>query len=270
MTTERELDKYIRVNKEHWNKRVPIHRDSDFYNLAAFKKGKNCLNSIEVEELGDVKGNTMLHLQCHFGLDTMSWARMGARVTGVDFSEDAIALARSINDELGLNAEFICSNVYDHNNFSSKEYDIVFTSYGVIGWLPDLDRWANTIHQCLKPGGIFHMVEFHPMVWIYDNNFTHVAYSYFNRDVIEEEYEGTYGNREANIRIKEYSWNHPVSEVINVLISNGMEIRHLNEFDYSPYDCFPNTIKNPEGNFYIKGFENKLPMVYSIKAIKSS
>ncbi len=262
-------ENYFQINREHWNKRVPIHRDSGFYDLEGFKKGKSTLNAIELTELGEVRGKRMLHLQCHFGLDSMSWARLGAKVTGVDFSEDAIDLARSINGELGLDAEFICSNVYDAQNFSKDKYDIVFTSYGVIGWLPDLQKWAQIIRQCLKPGGTFYMAEFHPMVWIFDDNFTKVAYSYFNREVIESEYEGTYGDREAAIKIKDYSWNHPISEVVNALISHGMEIRFINEFDYSPYDCFPNTVKNEEGNFYIKGFENKLPMVYSIKAVRS-
>lgn len=261
-------DKYFQSNKENWNARVPIHRDSAFYDVEAFKKGKNCLNEIELSEMGEVAGKSLLHLQCHFGLDSMSWSRLGARVTGVDFSEDAIELARSINHDLGLDARFICSNVYDHHNFATELYDIVFTSYGVIGWLPDLQQWAKVISDCLKPGGIFYMAEFHPMVWIYDDQFTHIAYSYFNREVIETEQESTYGNREAKIQLREYSWNHPISEVINALISNGLNILMFNEYDFSPYDCFPNTVKNEEGNFYIKGFENKLPMVFSIKACK--
>ena len=265
---DRAQEKYFQANKENWNARVPIHRDSAFYDVEAFKKGKNSLNQIELSEMGEVAGKSLLHLQCHFGLDSMSWSRMGARVTGVDFSEDAIELARSINHELGLDTTFICSNVYDHQNFASEQYDIVFTSYGVIGWLPDLQRWAKVINDCLKPGGVFYMAEFHPMVWIYDDQFTHVAYSYFNREVIETEQEGTYGNREAKFQLREYSWNHPISEVINALISNGLNILMLNEFDFSPYNCFPNTVKNEDGNFYIKGFENKLPMVFSIKACK--
>ncbi len=261
-------EKYFQANKENWNARVPIHRDSAFYDVDSFKKGKNTLNQIELSEIGEVAGKSLLHLQCHFGLDSMSFSRLGARVTGVDFSEDAIELAQSINRDSGLDARFICSNVYDHQNFVSEQYDIVFTSYGVIGWLPELQRWAKVISDCLKPGGTFYMAEFHPMIWIYDDQFTQVAYSYFNREVIETEQEGTYGNREAKIHLKEYGWNHPISDVINTLISNGLNILMMNEFDFSPYDCFSNMVKNEDGNFYIKGFENKLPMVYSIKASK--
>jgi SAM-dependent methyltransferase len=143
-----------------WNKRTAVHKDSSFYDLAGFKTGINALTPIELSEVGDVKGKKLLHLQCHFGLDTLSWSRLGAKCTGVDLSDDAIKLAREINEELKLDAKFICCNVYDlhpgnaerlKTGLNPGSFDIVFTSYGTIGWLPDLVKWAETIAWYLKP-----------------------------------------------------------------------------------------------------------------------
>ena len=146
---------YFEANKASWNKRTTVHKDSTFYDLQNFKAGKTSLNKIELEELGDVKGKTLLHLQCHFGMDTMSWAREGAIATGVDLSDEAINLAKQINNEVGLNTTFICSNVYELKENLDEKFDIVFTSYGTIGWLPDLDKWAAIVAYYLKPGGTF-------------------------------------------------------------------------------------------------------------------
>lgn len=258
--------KYFDTNKHLWNQRTAIHKTSDFYDLEGFKNGKNVLNKIELTELGDVSGKSLLHLQCHFGLDTMSWARLNADVTGVDFSDKAIETAQEINDEVGLNASFVCANVYDLRDHLDRKFDIVFTSYGTIGWLPDLNQWADIVSHFLKPGGTFYIAEFHPVVWMFDDDFTKLTYSYFNKGVIEIDAEGTYTDKNADIKHKEFSWNHSISDVVNALLSHGLSIDLLNEHDYSPYDCFPNTQKNEKGNFFIKGYEHVLPMVYSIKA----
>src|SRR6185436_13223599 len=174
------VNQYFEANKDLWNQRAAIHKDSAFYDLAGFKAGANFLTPIELNEIGNVKGKSLLHLQCHFGMDTMSFSRMGAKCTGIDLSDEAIRLAKEINDELKLDAEFICSNVYDTSEFVKEQFDIVFTSYGVIGWLPDLDRWAKVIVQRLKPEGIFYLAEFHPVVWMFDEEFSHVKYYYDN------------------------------------------------------------------------------------------
>ena len=145
------MDKRLATNRINWNERTPVHAASAFYDVAGFKAGKNTLKAIELEEVGDVSGKTLLHLQCHFGLDTMSWARLGAQATGVDFAKDAIELARALSAEVGTDARFICSNVYDLPNILDEEFDIVFTSLWRLVWLPDLDRWAEVVHRCLKP-----------------------------------------------------------------------------------------------------------------------
>ena len=223
---------YFEANKALWNQRTTVHKGSSFYDLENFKAGGSVLTPIELSEIGDVKNKSLLHLQCHFGMDTLSFSRMGAKCTGIDLSDEAIKLAQNINDELNLDAKFICCNVYDTIKFVKEQFDIVFTSYGVIGWLPDLKPWAEIIAQKLEPGGTFYMAEFHPVVWMFDEEFTHIKYYYDNKEVIITENEGTYTDRNADIKGKEYSWNHSISEVLNALIQAGLKIEFFNEYSY--------------------------------------
>lgn len=261
-------DKYFQSNRELWNKKTTIHKSSDFYDLESFKNGSIALKEIELKELGNVSGKSLLHLQCHFGLDSMSWSRLGAEVTAVDFSDEAVGTAEDIKLELGFNTNFICCNIYDLKEQLDQKFDIVFTSYGVLGWLPDLNLWADVVNHFLNPGGVFYIVEFHPVIWMFDDDFSKLSYSYFNQGVIEIDAEGTYTDRNADLKHKEYCWNHSISEVVNALINHDLNIEFINEHDYSPYDCFANTVKNRFGNFFIKGYEHILPMLYSLKATK--
>lgn len=263
-----ESQNYLELNKDSWNKRVDHHMASDFYEVPAFLDGKNSLKEIELALLGDVKGKSLLHLQCHFGQDTLSLARMGAKATGVDFSEQAIDQAKKLNAQLGLDAQFICSDVYAFPEVREQHYDMVFTSYGTIGWLPDLKKWADVVAGSLKPGGRFVFAEFHPYVWMFDDNFTKLEYSYFNIEDIEEDVIGTYTDTKTSFKSKTISWNHPFSEVINALLKAGMSLESLSEYDFSPYDCFPDTVEIAPGKFQIKGMDGKLPMVYALTAVK--
>jgi 2-polyprenyl-3-methyl-5-hydroxy-6-metoxy-1,4-benzoquinol methylase len=149
------MDDYLAANKALWNEWTAIHETSSFYNLEGFKAGGSRLRDYEVDEVGDVTGKSLLHLQCHFGIDTLSWARLGARVTGADFSERAIELARSLAAELGLDATFVRSDLYDLSSVLDGQFDVVYTSRGVLGWLPDLERWAEVVAHFLRPGGVF-------------------------------------------------------------------------------------------------------------------
>lgn len=262
------FDTFFEDNRQSWNKRTAVHKDSAFYDLASFKNGKTALNEIELSELGEVSGKSLLHLQCHFGMDTMSWAREGATCVGVDLSDEAIKLAREINDELKLDVEFICCNVYDLKQHLNKKFDVVFTSYGTIGWLPNLDPWAEIVTHYLKPGGVFYIADFHPAMWMMDNDFERIQYSYFNDAVITEDISGTYSDRNAPIRSTEHSWNHPFSEIFGALLSHGMQIVQFNEFPFSPYNCLNKLEQGPDGMWHIKGMDEKLPLMYSIKAVK--
>ncbi len=259
---------YIEINKKLWDSKTEFHFDSEFYNVEAFLKGEDSLNSIEMGLLGDVKNKKVLHLQCHFGMDTLSLSRHGALATGIDFSEKAIEKAKKLNEKLGTNARFIQSDVYNLPEVLDEKFDIIYTSYGVIGWLPDMKKWAEVISHYLKPGGDLVFVEFHPVIWMFSYDFKAVEYEYMNSTPIVEELEGTYADKDAQIKEKSVSWNHGLSEVLDSLIKAGLNITDFREYNYSPYDCFQNTVKIGERKFQIKGLENKLPMVYSIKAQK--
>lgn len=259
---------YISINKQTWNNKTEVHVESEFYDNDNFLKGKSTLNSIELELLDNVEGKNILHLQCHFGQDSMSLARMNAKVTGVDLSDKAIEKAKEFAEKINSNTKFICSDIYDLPNILDEKFDIVFTSYGTIGWLPDLDKWAKVVSHFLKPNGKLVMADFHPVVWMYDNDFKDVFYNYFNVEPIIENETGTYADRNSNIEAKTITWNHPISELLNALISNNLVLNQFNEFDYSPYNCFNETEEFEPNKFRIKHFENKIPMVYSILATK--
>ncbi|WP_250433022.1 class I SAM-dependent methyltransferase [Hanstruepera flava] len=265
MNTE---NKYFDTNKATWNEKVKIHSKSDMYDLEAFKNGKSSLMPYELEALGNVSGKSLLHLQCHFGQDTLSWSRLGAQCLGVDISDEGIKLAKALNTELQLDAEFVCCNVLDTSKYVKEQFDIVFTSYGVIGWLPDLKPWGKMISERLKPGGTFYMVEFHPIVWMFDylEGKPIMKYGYMQDEVIYEEYEGTYANTDSKMISKEYGWNHGLSEVINALTEAGLHIDYLNEHDESPYNVLPNLVKTDSRMFVTK--DKLYPLIFEVKARK--
>lgn len=259
---------YFKTNKATWNQKVKVHAESDMYNLEAFKGGELSLMAYELEALGNVEGKTMLHLQCHFGQDTLSWSRLGAKCTGVDLSDEGINLAKSLNEELKLDAEFVCCNVLETSKYVNETFDIVFTSYGVIGWLPELESWGKMIAARLNKGGTFFITEFHPIVWMFDYLETKpvLKYGYMQDEVIYEEYEGTYANQNSKMVSKEYGWNHGLSEVINALTKAGLHIEYLKEFDESPYDVLPNLEKTESGMFVTK--DKLYPLIFTLKATK--
>lgn len=260
--------KAFEVNRQTWNEKVRIHAESDMYDLQAFKQGKSSLMSYELNAIGEVKGKSLLHLQCHFGQDTLSWSRMGAHCVGVDLSDAGIALAKSLNAELELNASFINCNVLETSTHVKDTFDIVFTSYGVIGWLPDLKPWAQMIAERLKSGGFFYIIEFHPIVWMFDyeQDPPIMRYGYMQDEAIYEEYEGTYANTSSKMISKEYGWNHGLSEVINSLIEAGLQIEYLNEYDESPYNVLPDLEQTKSGMYVTK--DKLYPLLFEIKAIK--
>jgi SAM-dependent methyltransferase len=259
---------YIEINKHSWNNRVDAHLASAFYDVEGFLKGNTSLNDIELKLLGDVKGKTILHLQCHFGQDSISLAKLEAKVTGVDLSDKAIDAANELAKKTGNEVKFICCDVYDLPNHLNEQFDIVFTSYGTIGWLPDMNKWANIIATFLKPNGRFVFAEFHPVVWMYDDNFETIKYNYFNAGQIVESETGTYADKDAPIQSNYIGWNHDLAEVFTSLITNGIEINSFEEFDYSPYNCFAKTVEFEPKKFRIAHFGNKIPMVFAIAGTK--
>ncbi|GAB2884205.1 class I SAM-dependent methyltransferase [Microbulbifer echini] len=253
---------YLTVNRDLWDKRTKIHVDSTFYDVNGFLEGKSALKEIELSELGDVAGKSLLHLQCHFGLDTLSWARLGARVTGVDFSSVAIEKAKSLSEALGLQGHFICSDLYGFGESTQDQYDIVFTSYGVLCWLPDIQKWADVVSRSLKSGGTFYMAEFHPFIDIF------LGYSYFHNSKPDIEEEGTYTENDSGERLTIVTWVYPISDVIGALLNAGIHITHFKEYPFSPYNCFDGMEEREKGRFYLSHKEQDIPLIYSIKGFK--
>ena len=264
------MENYLEINRASWNAKVEPHLKSDFYFLDEFLKGRTSLNSIERELLGDLLGMKVLHLQCHFGQDSISLSRFGAEVTGIDLSDKAIEEAKKLAEICETDTKFICPDVYNLPNVLDEKFDIVFTSYGTIGWLPDLDRWAKVVSHFLKPNGKFVFVEFHPVVWMFDDDFKEIGYNYFNTGAITETFEGTYADREADIKQEYVNWNHGLGEVLQSLLTNGLDIDSFQEFDYSPYPCFKNVNEFEKGKFRIAHLDSKIPMVYALQATKKS
>lgn len=266
------MDDYMNTNRDLWDKLAKIHYDSEFYDVKGFLEGKQTLDPIEVEELPDLRGKSLLHLMCHFGMDTLSLARLGATVTGVDFSSEAIELATSLSETAGIDARFVCANVYDAAKVLKDQFDVVFTSGGVLVWLPDLEKWAEVISSCLKPGGFFYMREFHPVSYIFDNEAgqLRIQNPYFQgEEPLEFEDEGTYADREAKTgKMKSYEWNHPISRIINSLAAAGLRIDFFNEFNYTTYQALAFLVETGDGRWYLPENKNALPMMFSIKATK--
>lgn len=266
------MDSYMRMNREVWNELTPIHARSEFYDVEGFKAGKSTLKSIELEELGDVSGKSLLHLQCHFGLDTLSWARLGARVTGVDFSDRAIALARSLSKELGIEASFVCSNIYDLPKNLGGDFDVVFTSYGVLAWLPDLKRWAEVINHFLRRGGTFYMVEIHRLLQVFDDsgdcNELRVINSYFptNDEPLRFEKTGSYADGSVLLDNESYEWTHSLGEVVSALTGAGLRIDFVHEFPVCCYKALPFMKEDEEGWWRLKG--DNIPLTFSLKATR--
>lgn len=267
-------DKHTQANLNHWNERVAIHARSKFYDVDGFKSGNSSLLSVETEELGgEVDGKSLLHLMCHFGLDTLSFARLGAQVTGIDFSEEAIALARQIAAETNLDATFVQSNLYDLRDNLQGQFDIIYTSYGVLIWLNDLKAWGEIIDHFLKPGGTFYIVESHPFTMPFDDEIDtpdwRIRYPYFhNPEPLEFNNDTTYTDGDAKLtQTIQYEWTHSLSDILNALTAQGLYIEYLHEFDYAAYQMFP--FLEPRGKFFhIPDDMPKLPLMFSLKVTK--
>ncbi|TLN08746.1 class I SAM-dependent methyltransferase, partial [bacterium] len=214
---------------------------------------------------------TLLHLQCHFGHDTLSWARLGAEVTGMDFSPKAIQIARQTAAELQLAARFVCCNLYDLPRQLDESFDVVYTSYGVLTWLPDLRAWARVAARYVKPGGVFYIAEFHPFTMVFDDEGDSVRqrYPYFNEGAIVLPVQGSYADRNAEIKeALSYEWSYPLGEVISALIEAGLRIEFVHEFPFTVYNAYPWVEQRADGYYYPKAGIPSLPLMFSIRAVK--
>lgn len=227
----------IRDNEALWAAWTRIHEHSEFYDLDGFRRGGIRLRGDEIAALGDVTGKTLLHLQCHFGIDTLSWARLGARVTGADFSGPAIELARRLAVEIGQpEARFVRSDLYDLPACLEGEFDIVYTSRGVLGWLPDIRRWARVVAHFVRPGGTFYINEIHPVVQAFENEGVgrgelRLAYPYWeHQEPLTFEVQGSYADPTADAGdVVEHGWDHGLGEIVTALVEAGLRIESLVE-----------------------------------------
>ncbi len=265
------MDARLETNRALWDELVSLHvRTPHAYDLESFRAGSSTLKAIEVEEVGDVQGRRLLHLQCHFGMDTLSWARRGAQVVGADFSAQAIALARRLSEEVGVPARFVCSDLYELPKRLDGEFDVVFTSYGVLCWLPDLVRWGEVIAHFLAPGGLFYIVEQHPVGGMLSERGGELVASgsYFDSGAIEETKDGSYADRNAVLENKtSYEWQHPLSDIINALTRAGLRVEFLHEFPFCMFQWLPLMVRGEDGWYRVPGREN-VPLLFSLKASK--
>lgn len=253
------------ANKQNWNDRVAIHLTSEMYDMQRFRAGNSSLKPIETRLLGDVSGLSLLHLQCHFGQDTLSMSRMGAKTVGVDFSEEAVKTATALATELGQDARFVCCNVIHTSDHISEQFDRVFTTYGTITWLPDLKPWASVVADRLKSGGQFIMVDFHPVMWMLDDSYKSLHYPYWSAEGQTYEETGSYADKEADLHTVSHWWNHPISEIITHLTDAGLELEVFEEHDSSPYDCLPGMREEKPGEYILETMGRKIPYLYAFR-----
>ena len=261
---------YLKANKKWWNNVAPIHFKSSQYDLQGFKKGKCHLDAVERQGVGNVKGKDLLHLMCHFGMGTLSFARLGANTTGVDLSDNSIKLAKKLSRKIKTPAKFICSDIYKLPEVLDKKFDIIFTSYGVLCWLSDIKKWAKIINHFLKEGGIFYIAELHPFTNILSCDFK-IFYKYFKKGPYIDDSCGTYTDWDAKVKGPTYEWSYTISDVINSLIDEGLKIEYEHEFPFSMYDQFPGFMeKNRKGQYVLKNKKIQIPLLFSLKATKRS
>lgn len=268
---------YIKINKKRWDELAKIHFNSKFYNVEKFNEGGISISDLEINEVGDVKGKKLLHLQCHFGKDTLSWARLGSQVTGVDFSSRAIELAQQLSVEIGIEATFIQSDIYDLDRTTLKQnnFDIVFTSNGAIYWLPNLKKWAKFISHYLKPNGFFYILDSHPTGNIFDDeceNDLIIRYPYFHqKEPLEFDEEGSYADEGAKLsNTKEYGWVHDLGSIVNSLIQAGLRIEFIHEYPFVAWKMLPFLEQKEDGWWHLPDKFQKVPLTFSLKATKNS
>ena len=262
------MDSRIAANRRLWDEWARIHQESAFYDMAGFRAGQTSLKHIELEEVGEVTGKSLLHLQCHFGQDTLSWARAGAKVTGVDLSPEAISRAQALAKELGIDARFICANVLDPKELGDARFDIVFTSYGALNWLPDLGAWARVIARHLKPGGRFHMVEFHPVIFMLDDDAREIGQGYFGSgEALRYESTMSYAGGE-HPPIESFEWPHSLAEIVQPLLDAGLTLESLREFPYVVHNCWKFLVECEPGRYVLRHHPGKLPLLFSLSARK--
>ena len=274
------MDERLAPNQEWWDERVAGHVDSEFYDVGRFLEGGSTLRPFELEEVGDVTGKRLAHLQCHFGLDSLSWARAGASVAGLDFSGPAVETANRLAGETGLDARFVQSDVYDAPAaLDNERFDIVYTGLGALNWLPDLPRWADIVAGLLKPDGFLYLSEFHPFTWIYGDHELVIETDYFYRAEgvsFGDDEQGSCADLDVPTRNNStIEWAHTLSDVVTAILGAGLRLELLHEHDYTLFPRFSHLIEDREylsaGVVYRQPEgQPRVPLMYSVRAAKQT
>jgi SAM-dependent methyltransferase len=265
------MDARLEANLENWNDRVRIHAESRFYNVEGWLLKAPGPPTWEIEALGDLEGKTLVHLQCHFGMDTLQWARAGAIVTGLDFSPLAIDEAISLAERAGLSerASFVCANVYDAPRaLSGNQFDVVYVSLGALCWLPDVTSWGAVVADLLAPGGRLYLHDGHPFTSCFDDDGEQVIYSYFeesdNPSVSDSA--STYTDGEELNATRTFEWNHSIGEIVAALIGRGLVLDSLTEHDWTLFLRFPWLVETTSGLYVVPEGRPRIPMSFTVLA----
>jgi SAM-dependent methyltransferase len=261
-------DLLIKANEEAWDAKTPFHVSSRFYDVPGFLGGGSTLKGLERLLCSDVRGLDLLHLQCHFGLDTLSWARLGARVTGVDLSGNAIKAAHEIARLTSLNGTFVKADVQRLPDTFVDRFDLVVVTYGALCWLSDLQAWASGIARALRPGGRLVLVEFHPIIDVFYAGVISKRDVYFGDVAAELRTLGTYADRDADLHLTEYVWQHPTSDVISAIMGARLRLEHFEEYPFCSYQIVPDLDIERDGYWFSSAAPKRLPFLYSIVATK--
>jgi SAM-dependent methyltransferase len=269
----------LRDNQRTWDAWTRIHLGSEFYDVASFRDGSNPIRVRDYErsDIGSVEGKSLLHIQCHFGLDTLSWARLGAQVAGADFSPAAIEAAQALSTEVGLPARFVRSDVYDLPAALDEQFDIVYTSRGVLGWLPDIRRWAQVVAHFVKPGGIFYISEVHPVAMVFEDEGVgpgelRPRYPYWEHaEPLSFKVQGSYADRSAPTEgLTEHGWNHSLGEIVTALIDAGLRIDFVRELDFCEWEM-PFLVEGADGLWRLPAeMSGRLPLFFALRASKAA
>jgi len=260
------------TNRGKWDESVRHHVTAPLYDVEGFLRGRSSLEAIEPGEMGPVRGRSLVHLQCHIGLDTLSWARRGAVVTGVDFSLPAVRVARRLARRAGLTARFVRSNVYDVPRTVRETFDIVYTGKGAICWLPDIDGWAKVVAGLLSPGGRLYVLDDHPFVEVFPNEAgtraLNVRLPYFREGAVREVYDGTYATSAKMRHRVTYSWVHRVGRVLGALADAGLIVRSVREYPFTYWRRFPFMHRDRSGAWRLDRDEGIVPLMWSVTAVR--
>ena len=262
------MDERLATNRANWDDRVPVHLSSNFYDVEGWLSSERLPLARERAILGDVTGKTLVHLQCHLGLETLQWARAGAIVTGVDFSPSAIEAAMSLRERTGLSSRssFICCDVYDaHVALAGNVFDIVYVSIGSLGWLPDVGRWAHTVTQLLAPGGTLFVHDVHPFSSCFDDDGEKVIYGYFEEPdgPLVSDTDATYTDGPTLTSTRSFEWNHSLSEIVQALRDEGLLLEMFEEHDWTFFQQYPWLIEE-NGVFRVPADYPSRPLTFTL------